>query len=110
MQAQKLEQIQTLFRKPMETFQREMSAVVSTPDPEDERQIQEAIAAVLARNTPQAAKGLGAILAELMEATAARVLSLTDSQEKKARLLEILSKHLHSQIFEISEILTSDLH
>jgi hypothetical protein len=44
-----------------------------------------------------------------METTAARVLSLTDSQEKKDRLLEVLSKHLRSQIIEVSEILTADL-
>jgi hypothetical protein len=109
MQKQKLEEIQTLFSKHMQAFQRDMSVAVSTPDPEDERQIQGAIAAVLARNSPQAAKGLGAILAELMETTAARVLSLTDSQEKKDRLLEVLSKHLRSQIIEVSEILTADL-
>jgi hypothetical protein len=110
MQEQKIEEIQTLFSRHMEAFQRDISALVSTPDPEDERQIQGAIAAVLARQNPERAKGLGAVLAELMEATAKKVLGFTDSQEQKDRLLEVLSKHLHAQIFEISEILTADLH
>jgi len=54
------------------------------------------------------ATGRGAILGELMEATAPKVWSLTDSQEKKDELLEVLSKHLHAQIFEVSGILTAD--
>jgi hypothetical protein len=54
--------------------------------------------------------GLGAVLAEFTEATAVKALSLTDSQEMKDRLVEVLTKHLHAQILEVSEILTSDLH
>jgi hypothetical protein len=41
---------------------------------------------------------------------ALKVLSLTDSQEKKDRMLEVLSKHLHAQIFDVSEILTAHLY
>ena len=108
MQKEKLEEIQSLFSRHMEAFQREMGAVVSTPDPDDQRQIQEAITAVLARQNQNKATGLGVVLAELMGATADKVLSLTDSQEQKNRLLEVLKKHLHAQIFEISEILTAD--
>ena len=99
-----------LFSRHMEAFQREMTAVVSTLDPESERQIQGAITEVLERQSPQKAKGLGAVLAELMEDTAGKVLNLTDSQKKKEMLLEVLTKHLHAQISEVSEILTSDLH
>jgi multidrug efflux pump subunit AcrB len=86
-----------------------MGTFVSTPSPEDEQQIQEAVTAVLERLSTEKAKGLGVTLAELMEATAVKVLALTDSQEKKDRLLEVLSKHLQAQISEVSEILTADL-
>ena len=110
MQKQKLEEIQALFSRHMEAFQRDMGVLVSNPDPEDERQIQEAMTAVLARQNQDKATGLGVVLGELMHATATKILSCTDSQEKKDRLLEVLSKHLHAQIFEISEILTADRH
>lgn len=110
MQKQKLDQIQSLFSRHMEAFQQEMSALISTPDPEDERQIQEAITAVLARQNQDKATGLGVVLGDLMHATATKIFTCTDSQEKKDRLLEVLSKHLHAQIFEISEILTADRH
>jgi hypothetical protein len=109
MQKEKLEEIRLLFSRHMEAFQQEMGTLVSTPSPEDEQQIQEAITAVVERLRPEKIIGLGATLAELMEATAVKVLALTDSHEKKDRLLEVLSKHLEAQISEISETLTADL-
>jgi len=109
MQKEKLEEIRLLFSRHMEAFQQEMGTLVSTPSPEDEQQIQEAVTAVLERLSPEKPKGLGGALAELMEATAVKVLALTDSQEKKDRPVKVLSKHLQAQISEISGILTADL-
>ena len=110
MQREKLEEIQILYKRHWEAFRQEMEALVSTLTPEDERQIQEAITTALAEQSPRTVKGLGAVLAEQMEAIAPKLMVLAASQEKKDRLIEVLVKHLQAQILEISEILTADLH
>ena len=107
-QREKIEAIQALYQRHWEAFTREMQSVVSTPSPEDERQIQEAIQTVIGRSQERAT-GLGVMLAEQMEGIAPKLLSMADSQEKKDRIMEVLTHHLHAQLREISEILIADL-
>jgi hypothetical protein len=107
MQTEKLQAIKTLYQRHWESFTREVQSVVSSPSPEDERQIQEAIHALVS-GTQEKATGLGALLGEQMELIAPRLLNMADSREKKDRLMGVLTKHLKAQILEISTILTAD--
>ena len=110
MQQEKLEEIRRLYQRHWEAFLREMQSLVSTPTPDDERQIQDAITTVLKAQSPRTAKGLGAVLAEHMEAIAPKLMFYADSPETKNRIIEVLVKNLQAQIVEISAILTADRH
>ncbi|HYL13489.1 MAG TPA: hypothetical protein VEV41_10650 [Terriglobales bacterium] len=100
------EKLRTLFERHWNAFQQEATALYATP--ETQRQIQEAIEAVLEEQDFKGS-GLALVLAQHMEAILPRLLAGADSPEKKDRLLEAFSRHLRAQVMEFTQILQPDV-